>query len=463
MSFAALRMRLPPASATPAPILRRRLTIGRVDDPLESAADRLADAALTGASRPLAIGAAAMVRRGAPGADEPAHAPESVDRLLARPGTPLDPAVRHDMEARFGHDFSHVRVHSDAAAARSASDIAAAAYTAGNHVVFGADRFDPGSGPGRHLLAHELAHVVQQGGGDHRVQRQPLGEGGLIGGRQAELLWESYRQSFTLSAFKSDSAEPTPEHLASLKEYKERLATLLGRYPDSFVTVTGHTDATDSETHNAKLGQERADAVRKELTTGDFAVSADLVSSGSLGETALAVDTKGREPLNRRVTIMPTLRRNFRMPELTPPPPPAKGDFTIKTDINIGPPYRPPPDIDTTKPTIPKLDLPQRNWLEDALKKDELIRKLPDFARDKVIDALKDADEKLAEKIIDGLPLDGPYKAAVQAIAKALLQGAKGKKFKAPEQGPGTLPPQPPAEFQKLPGQQTFPLKTWEF
>jgi len=66
------------------------------------------------------------------------------------------------VEPRFGHDFSKVRVHSGAAAKRSARDVSAQAYTVGHNIVFGAGRFEPGTHEGRRLLGHELTHVLQQ-------------------------------------------------------------------------------------------------------------------------------------------------------------------------------------------------------------------------------------------------------------------------------------------------------------
>jgi hypothetical protein len=71
------------------------------------------------------------------------------------------------MESRFGHDFSRVRVHSDARAAESAEAVNAIAYTGGLHVVFGRGHYEPASPEGRRLLAHELTHVVQQRAGIH--------------------------------------------------------------------------------------------------------------------------------------------------------------------------------------------------------------------------------------------------------------------------------------------------------
>jgi len=68
------------------------------------------------------------------------------------------------MEPRFGYDFSGVRVHTDAKAAESAQAVNARAYTVGQNTVFGASQYAPGTSAGKQLLAHELAHVVQQKG-----------------------------------------------------------------------------------------------------------------------------------------------------------------------------------------------------------------------------------------------------------------------------------------------------------
>lgn len=91
-------------------------------------------------------------------------APASVHAELARGGQPLDRATRSFMEPRFDHDFSHVRVHASPQAAETAADVGASAYTVGPHIVFGQGGYAPSTHTGRQLLAHELAHVVQQGG-----------------------------------------------------------------------------------------------------------------------------------------------------------------------------------------------------------------------------------------------------------------------------------------------------------
>ena len=88
--------------------------------------------------------------------------PASVDQILNSPGRPLEAGLRQDMEERFGHDFSQVRVHSGAAAEQSARDVNAHAYTVGQDIVFGEGKFVSGTREGRRLIAHELTHVLQQ-------------------------------------------------------------------------------------------------------------------------------------------------------------------------------------------------------------------------------------------------------------------------------------------------------------
>ncbi len=161
--------------------LQAKLTIGAVKDPLEHEADAAADRVM-GMADPEVVrstGPAALqrkcaaceeeekpVRRKTAGGDMAGEAaPPEVGQVLSTPGRALDPATHEFMASRFGTDFSDVRIHTDARAARSAEAVGARAYTVGNNVVFGAGQYDPAGEGGRRLLAHELAHVVQQGEG----------------------------------------------------------------------------------------------------------------------------------------------------------------------------------------------------------------------------------------------------------------------------------------------------------
>lgn len=93
------------------------------------------------------------------------------ESVVASDGVPLARSVRNYFEPRFGHDFASVRIHTGAAASAAAKSIHARAFTIGNHLVFNSGEYSPNGSAGRHLIAHELAHVVQQRAGVHGVQR----------------------------------------------------------------------------------------------------------------------------------------------------------------------------------------------------------------------------------------------------------------------------------------------------
>jgi hypothetical protein len=176
------------AGRSPALTLQPKLVVGDANHPLEREADRVAGEVLRLPTPTLGISSSPprisricaecdeemMQRRvGVPSAAGGFAAPGPVRRELEQPGRPLDASVRRFFEPRFGWDFAKVRVHEGATAAASARAVGAHAYTVGNHIVFAA-RADGATDTGRRLLAHELTHTVQQGGGasGQRLQRQ---------------------------------------------------------------------------------------------------------------------------------------------------------------------------------------------------------------------------------------------------------------------------------------------------
>ncbi len=84
---------------------------------------------------------------------------------LGSSARPLESGVQSRMEGAFGHSFAQVRIHADSQAARMSSQLNARAFTIGRDVAFAAGEYSPGTPVGDALIAHELAHVVQQGGG----------------------------------------------------------------------------------------------------------------------------------------------------------------------------------------------------------------------------------------------------------------------------------------------------------
>jgi hypothetical protein len=155
--------------------LQTKLAVGEPGDVYEQEADRIADQVLATPAHPAVSGTAPRIQRFSGQSNgQMDAAPTSVDQALTTPGSPLEPTLRQDMEQRFGHNFSRVRVHTGAAAEQSARDVNAHAYTVGTEIVFGAYKFAPENQEGRGLLAHELTHVVQQEGASAlRLFRQP--------------------------------------------------------------------------------------------------------------------------------------------------------------------------------------------------------------------------------------------------------------------------------------------------
>jgi peptidoglycan hydrolase-like protein with peptidoglycan-binding domain len=150
---------------TPRP--QPKLTVSRPDDASEREADQMADQ---------------VMRLPGPDADDRTDHRLAGDRTVPEPsaarlsalaggGLPLTSGVREFFEPRFGRDLGDVRLHTDPAAGELARSLGARAFTLGRSIVFGPGEYAPGSAAGRHLIAHELTHVLQQ------THRAPGGAG----------------------------------------------------------------------------------------------------------------------------------------------------------------------------------------------------------------------------------------------------------------------------------------------
>jgi hypothetical protein len=147
------------------PRIQTKLAISSPADPYEQEADRVAEQVLAEPERSSANSGPPPIQRytGEAGV-EATRASANVAQVLAGSGRPLEGQLRQDMEWRFGHDFSQVRVHTSASAAESARAVNALAYTQGSNIAFAEGHYDPARSDGRRLLAHELTHVIQQSG-----------------------------------------------------------------------------------------------------------------------------------------------------------------------------------------------------------------------------------------------------------------------------------------------------------
>jgi hypothetical protein len=162
-------------------VIHAKLAISSPDDPEEREADHVAHTIMrshagSAAATPCSCSrdgetceecqqkkSHATIHRRASTPSAPSDVPRIVSDVLHSPGHPLDSATRSFFEPRFGHDFSHVRIHTGPDAADSARAVNAHAYAAVNHIVFGKSEYAPDTSEGKKLLAHELTHTVQQG------------------------------------------------------------------------------------------------------------------------------------------------------------------------------------------------------------------------------------------------------------------------------------------------------------
>ena len=123
----------------------------------------------TGAREAPAAGKATLtqrlVRRKPAGDAVAADAPAQLDRAAASPGAPLPASLQEQFESSLGFALGGVRVHTGDDSVAAASSVGARAYAVGQDIHFNAGQYDPSSQAGQHLLAHEVAHTVQQGAG----------------------------------------------------------------------------------------------------------------------------------------------------------------------------------------------------------------------------------------------------------------------------------------------------------
>lgn len=157
-------------------LLQTKLAISEPGDVHEQEADRVAEQVMRMSEAQVnwsgGRAQTQLVQRRATGSGTAVmETPPIVHDVLNSPGQPLDSSTRAFFEPRFGHDFSHVRLHTNSQAASSAHSINALAYSVGRDVVFGGKYNDIHSNVGRRVLAHELTHVLQQ---DHLTMPRTL-------------------------------------------------------------------------------------------------------------------------------------------------------------------------------------------------------------------------------------------------------------------------------------------------
>ena len=191
---------------TTTPIIQKKLKIGESDDKYEIEADRMADQVVQ--MKPIGIDKLKptnnVIQRKCASCDEEKHIQkksliDQITPLIQKKatnqggetqvskaitnnikqskggGNSLKGEVKHHMESGFGVDFSDVRIHTDSNANKLSEKLNAKAFTVGNDIFFNKRKYDPNSNSGKHLLAHELTHTIQQSGQINlKIQREMI-------------------------------------------------------------------------------------------------------------------------------------------------------------------------------------------------------------------------------------------------------------------------------------------------
>lgn len=280
-----------PAPPTPTPVRQFRLEVGSVNDPEEAEADTIADRVigLIAATEAGAVPGASSTRvRRSTSAVTPSVGAEggSLDsalesRIRTSSGRALSTDVRRPFEGAFGADFSGVRVHADS---RSAPALGADAFTQGTDIHFAPGRFEPGTSAGDHLLAHELAHVVQQNGVRRRISGDALTIRRALAGTHAAMVATEGEKGFR--AFKTHGS--WTDALQALHKYEvmEAKPAVMGNIKKQTSEVKAFQKQLASIAKHCRswLDAHESDILGKittvQMSTGDISTQPDEVKQG---------------------------------------------------------------------------------------------------------------------------------------------------------------------------------------
>jgi hypothetical protein len=208
-------------TSPPAGGMQPTLAVGRADDPLEREADHIAEQVMRMPAPSSSLVVPPQLSRKCAACEEDevatlrpkttgsprvaaSEVPDTLPEVLRSSGQPLDAPTRAFFEPRFGVDFADVRLHVDSRAADTAVAVGALAYTVGSHIVLGPAQFPSRDGAAGALLAHELAHVVQQGGAPRAPRAR--GNAAAVQRTSAPLVQRAMRKGCVAPSFVVDFA-----------------------------------------------------------------------------------------------------------------------------------------------------------------------------------------------------------------------------------------------------------------
>lgn len=401
--------------------LRDQVSVGAVDDSLEQEAHQAARRVLQSSANDIR--------------STPSPGGSGMHGSTSPSGLPLDSESAAFFESRFGYDFSKVRIHADQDAAASARSIGALAFTAGPHIAFDRGRYHLATTEGRRLLAHELAHVVQQG------------HAGAIAGHAGRMV----APAPNTPAIQRDTggqippvqqapqANPNIPPLAITKRYEPDLITraqavaALTTFLYQVQTEQGGQLLRVTETvrfavlkmfEGDPMAQARAEGILRGTGTGDVPTFAKAVG-----------DILPENVPSSRVAHLGTLSPK----EIPDTRPKSVGEAAGKVVVDS-----------TVGPIVKKLPIPE-SWKKTIL----------DGAKGAVADGMVG----ILDQALSGSPLNDQQKGAIHSAVEALIKQKAGSTPDRQQEGAGSpyAPVQPPATKPPLgsasvPGEHIFNL-----
>jgi hypothetical protein len=239
-------------------------------------------AQLVAPTRPLISGL--LQRKARDGNGVAGGAEHAVASASSSSGEPLPEPIMRKFESSLGADLSGVRVHTGSESQAAADAIGAAAYTVGQHIHFNAGRFDPSSSSGQWLLAHEVAHTVQQQGSVQTVQHkleisQPGDAAEIEADRAADAMMAGSAAMITT------------------------IGAAIHRKPDGEAR-TGRTQVTPGDSNQSKQVTAKQQATLKKLQGQMNSLSGKAQTVSSALSTALATATSQFEAIDAGVNSL---------------------------------------------------------------------------------------------------------------------------------------------------------------
>ena len=289
-------------------------------------------------------------------------------------GSLMPASTREQMESSFGADFSHVHLHTDNAAARMNKDLNAQAFTHGNDIYFNSGKYDFDSNSGRHLLAHELTHVVQQNSASRvlaSVQKAGKPEkpendpAGIPKGMACPVATSTPLSSSSLDVrFSKNNSNLTDAEKITIGDFINNWNALGAT---DHVRVDGYASVEGPPALNWKLSCNRALAVANELSNpqyGSVSIPAYLIEHYANGETNQF--SEKNESDNRIATIS-----SLQTVLYPPPQPPA-----------------PKPELEVPESDFDNEDCSTEDWNRKIVPADKLARKMTLNAINKIINTM---------------------------------------------------------------------------